>query len=137
MMGDIKEKLVEGVAESAKKQILGQSEKEGGEYFKEMMGDLKTMPPEKLEEARQKEASQVRARLQEINAAIQRVRIQKGQEIPKYISGKPGEAKTQEEKIDLWQKEQKEAEKRKKEESLAASVTQLFGSHEKGKIVGE
>lgn len=153
-VGDqVQQQVVKGGAQSAKTQILGQDKKppreSGRDEFKEMLGDLTKLPEPELAEAKKDDlkervaaADKVRANLQAeiikrkqgIDEQIQRVRLQKQQEIPKYLAGKPGEAKTQEEKVDLWQKEQKEAEERKKDESLTAAVKQFQGSKEVGKF---
>jgi len=171
IIGEIGEKLVElgqhvgqqakkqavaGTAQSAKTQIFGAGESKatggqtgsGQEHFREIMGDLKQIPPEDLKKARKEDwqarikgADQSRAQLRaeilrrktEIDRQLQALRAKKQQVIPKYISGKPGEARTPQEKVDLWQKQQKEAEKKKKEEGLAAAVKQFQGSREMGK----
>ena len=148
---DAGEKMVEmgkSVAQTAKKQIVG------GQQFTQMVGKMKKMSPQQLAAAKKQdlkgavgEADQVRARLkqeqirryQQIQREIQEYRGKKGEEIPKYISGKPGEASTpeeQQEKMEKQKEEQRKFEKEQKKGSeLSPFAERMKGSREKGRII--
>ena len=148
---DAGEKMVEmgkSVAQTAKKQIVG------GQQFTQMVGKMKKMSPQQLAAAKKQdlkgavgEADQVRARLkqeqirryQQIQREIEEYRGKKGEEIPKYISGKPGEASTpeeQQEKMEKQKEEQRKFEKEQKKGSeLSPFAERMKGSREKGRVV--
>jgi len=147
-----KQQVVKGLVQTTQKQILGEPQKAPAgqkDDFAAMLGELKSLSPAALAEAKKQDLAKKEAgiemvqkqlqveilkRKEAIDSKIQQVRQQKQQEIPKYLSGKPGEARTLAEKEELWQKEQKELEKKKKEKELAAAVKQFQGSGEVGKF---
>ena len=134
---------------------VGQKAREqGSQQFGQMMGKMKKMNQQQLAAAKKQdlqgavgEAGQVRAQLkqeqirryQQIQREIQEYRGKKGEEIPKYISGKPGEASTpeeQQEKMEKQEEEQKKIEEeKKKDSSLSPFAERMKGSREKGRVV--
>ena len=149
-------KVKSGGADNAKSGDVGQKAMEqGDQQFAQMVGKMKKMSPQQLAAAKKQdlqgavgEADQVRAQLkqeqikryQQIQREIQEYRGKKGEEIPKYISGKPGEASTPEEQQEMREKQQEEEQKKienekKKESGLSPFAERMKGSREKGRVV--
>ena len=145
------EKMLEmgqATAQTVKKQVVG------GQQFTQMMGKMKKLSSQQLAAAKKQdlqgavgEADQVRAQLkqeqikryQQIQREIQEYRGKKGEEIPKYISGKPGEASTPEEQREKMEKEKEEqvklGEEKKKDSGLSPFADRMKGSRERGRVV--
>ena len=146
--GEKLKEMGQATAQTAKKQVAG------GRQFAQMAGKMKKMNPQQLAAAKKQdlqgavgEADQVRAQLkqeqikryQQIQREIEEYRGKKGEEIPKYISGKPGEASTpeeQQEKMEKQKEEQRKFEKEQKKGSeLSPFAERMKGSREKGRII--
>ena len=157
---DLKKQIVgdKGKAGEADKVDAGdagqKASEQGSKQFSQMVGKMKKMSPQQLSAAKKQdlqgavgEAGQVRAQLkqeqikryQQIQREIQEYRAKKGEEISKYISGKPGEASTPEEQQENMEKQKKEQkkveEKKKKDSGLSPFAERMKGSREKGRVV--
>lgn len=94
-------------------------------------------PQQQVELKKAQDGQRSMVRYQQILEEIKRYRQQKAQETPAYIAGKAGAPKTKEEEIELWQKQQKEAEEKKKQEAIRLPGQQggTQGSAERQKFV--
>jgi len=156
-----KKQLFRGIVKTAKKQITGSSDDKeekgtakqtsddqntGKEYFKQLMGQTQKMTPQQLVQAKQQDQTQAAQKASQIKQHIQRYqqqvqelqayRAKKAQEMPAYIAGRPGQARTPEDQAKKMAELKKEEEKQKKKKKLLPeSIEQLQGSHEKGKFI--
>ena len=130
ILSDISEEFVE-LGKTAQKQITGDQQDTGSDenigaaQFKHMMGPSKKLTPEQIAEAKKRDEAQKRARIDEINRAIQLARQKREQP----------NVEEKEEKLIENKKLEEETKAQKKKEELSASITQNIGSHEQEKFV--
>jgi hypothetical protein len=98
------------------------------------------MTPQQIEMKKKQDEKLKKQNYQKIQQDIQEFRAKKQQEVKKYEIGQQQGtevARDQEEKMELWEKEQKKAEERKKEEEAARLPgSQQSRSGEQGVVMG-
>ncbi|HGJ64553.1 TPA: hypothetical protein ENS27_04095 [bacterium] len=109
----------------------------------QMLQDLygtSALTSSQIEQKRKQDEAIKRQRLQQINQGIQELRAKKSEEKSKYEIGQQQGtevARTREEELELWQKEQKKAEERKKErDDIMLPGSAQSRSGEQGKVMG-